>query len=176
MRNLFITILAILVFSSFTPVKAQETALEGIGIDGIKVGRTTKKDVIRKFGKDYKSVTHDDYSEQLIYEKSGISVYYCQSDESQTIFAIQLRKPFNAVTSKGIVLEKSTVADVKRLYGKPAENEGAALWLTYKGIDFRSVDLKTDEAVLLSDEMLINEINIYAFDFKPCERKKTPQN
>jgi len=175
MKRAFITILATLVFSNFASVKAQESAVEGIGVNGIKVGKSTKNDVIRKFGRDYELVTHGTYSKQLTYEKLGIAVYYCQADKKQTIFVIQLRKPFNVVTSKGVVLGESTVADVKRLYGEPAENEEFALWLTYKGIDFRNVDLRTDEANLLDDEMLINEINIYDFNFKLCGGAITPK-
>lgn len=102
---------------------------EGVGFDGIQVGVSTAADVIKKFGKNYRLVKHKKYSAQMVYP-GGISFYYCQSDKKKEIFDIELRAPFRAKTSKGIVLSESTVEDVKKKYGR--SNDG----LEYRGVGF----------------------------------------
>ncbi len=90
---------------------------EGVGFDGITVGRSTMADVAKKFGKNYKLKAHKKYSYQMIYP-NGVSFYYCQSDKRQQIFDIELRAPFEGKTSKGITLGKSTLEDIYKIYGK----------------------------------------------------------
>jgi len=141
--------------------------MEGIGVKGIIVGNSTKDDVIKKFGKNYKMITYESYSKQLQYKEIGLSFFYCRSDNAQKIFSIEMRKPFDVTTGKGIVLGKSTVADVIRQYGE-SETEESISWLEYTGVDFRNVNLVTNEINFLNNEMVINEINIYAPDFKSC--------
>ncbi len=102
---------------------------EGVGLDGISVGRSTAADVVKKFGKPTKVVKYKKYSAQMVYP-GGISFYYCQSERKQTIFDIELRAPFQAKTSKGIVLSKSTLEDVYKLYGKSKDG------LEYRGVSF----------------------------------------
>lgn len=102
---------------------------EGVGLDGISVGRSTAADVIKKFGKPTKVVKYKKYSAQMVYS-GGISFYYCQAEKKQTIFDIELRAPFQAKTSKGIVLSKSTLEDVYKIYGKSKDG------LEYRGVSF----------------------------------------
>ncbi len=100
------------------PTENYKTAREGSGIEGIMVGSSTADAVIKKFGKNYVKQTHGKYSFAISYPKLGMVFYYCQTDKSKEIFDIELRAPYKAKTSKGIILGKSTVADVKKIYGK----------------------------------------------------------
>jgi len=103
---------------------------EGVGFDGIVVGRSTQADIVKKFGKDYTLKTHKKYSFQMIYP-GGLSFYICQSDKKKQIFDIELRAPFEAKTSRGITLGKSTLEDIRKIYGK-TEDGG----LQYRGVSF----------------------------------------
>lgn len=102
---------------------------EGVGFDGIVVGKSTRADIIKKYGKNFKTKDYGKYSTQMIYP-GGMSFYYCQSDKRQQIFDIELRAPFKAKTSKGIVLSQSTLADVYKIYGKSKDG------LEYRGVSF----------------------------------------
>lgn len=104
-------------------------AREGVGIEGIIVGKSTIDDVVKKFGKNYKWITHKKYSFQMAYP-NGLSFYICQSDKKKQVFDIEIKPPYKAKTSRGIILGKSTVEDVYKLYGK--SNSG----LEYKGVHF----------------------------------------
>jgi hypothetical protein len=104
-------------------------AREGIGVEGITVGKSTKSDVEKKFGKKYKWVKNKDYSFQMIYP-GGISFYICQTDKRQEIFTVEMRSPFKVKTSKGIVLRESTLEDIEKIYGKSTEG------LRYRGVEF----------------------------------------
>lgn len=120
------------------PTENYKIAREGAGIEGITVGSSTADSVIKKFGKNYVKQTHGKYSFAISYPKLGIVFYYCQTDKSKEIFDIELRSPYKAKTSKGIILGKSTVADVKKIYGKSlgqaAGEKGEDL--EYRGVSF----------------------------------------
>ena len=103
---------------------------EGVGFDGLVVGRSTQADVIKKFGKEYKLKTHKKYSYQMIYP-NGVSFYVCQEDKRKQIFDIEIRAPFAAKTAKGITLGKSTLEDIHKIYGK--NRDGG---LQYRGVSF----------------------------------------
>lgn len=137
--------LAILVcsFLPFSIAEAQSTkqnvkiVREGIGFDGIVVGKSTQVDVERKFGKKYKMITHKKYSFQMRYP-NGVSFYFCQSDRRKQIFDIELRAPFAAKTSRGITLGESTLEDIYRIYGKKKTVglSNAPVDLQYLGVSF----------------------------------------
>ena len=175
-RNFFLIIFNIFIFSNLFGLYAQKTeirktqiAVEGKGINGVTIGQTTAAEVTKKFGKDHQLIAYPNYSSQIKYEKLGISFYYCLADQKQKIFSIEFRKPYAVKTSKGIILGKSKVNDVFRIYG--VNKEAAPLWLTYQGVDFRNINLATNAINgLKNKEMVINEINIYSFNFVPCQR------
>lgn len=60
----------------------------------------------------------------------GMSFYYCQKDRQREIFDIELRAPAIVKTAYGIVLSKSTIAEVKKIYGKARQG------LRFRGIEF----------------------------------------
>jgi len=118
---------------------------EGVGLEGIRIGRSTMADVAKKFGKGYKLKTHKKYSYQMIYP-GGISFYYCQSDKRKEIFDIEIRVPYEAKTSRGVVLGKSTLADIYKLYGK--QSDGG---LQYRGVSFFYANYKGKKVVTVID-------------------------
>ncbi len=140
--KLLVVILAI----SFTALAQQgyKTATAGVGVEGIRVGKSTRSDVIRKFGKNFKTIRNGNYSYQMKY-KNGISFYYCQSDRVQQIFDIEMRAPYRVKTKKGIVLSRSTVRDVKKKYGKPMKG------LRYRGIEFYYARYKGKDVISVID-------------------------
>lgn len=119
-------------------------AKEGVGLDGIVVGRSTAADVIKKFGKPLKTVKYKKYSTQLVYP-GGISYYHCQSDRKQVIFDIEMRAPFFVKTGKGITLSRSTLEDVYKIYGKSKDG------LEYRGVSFFYAKFKGKNVVTVID-------------------------
>lgn len=135
MKKLNLSLLILLLAGLSLTAEAQrrssyKIAKAGVGIDGIRVGISTRADVIRKYGRKFRTKKYGRYSAQMIY-RNGVSFYYCQKDRRQQIFDIELRSPAKVKTAKGIVLGKSTVRDLKRKYGKPL-NDG----LQFRGIEF----------------------------------------
>ncbi|HEY0048403.1 MAG TPA: hypothetical protein VGB68_03900 [Pyrinomonadaceae bacterium] len=105
-------------------------AKEGVGIEGIVVGKSTMDDVIKRFGRDYNWTTNKKYSYQMTYPKLGLSFYICQADKRKEIFVIEIKSPYRAKTSRGVVLGQSTVEDIEKTYGKLKSG------LEYRGISF----------------------------------------
>ncbi len=103
---------------------------EGKGMSGITVGVSTMDDVVEKFGKEYKWIVNKKYSYQMNYYRLGVAFYMCQSDKKKQIFVIEMKSPYKAKTSKGIIMGKSTVEDVEKKYGKLKSG------LEYRGISF----------------------------------------
>jgi hypothetical protein len=112
------------------PVEQYKVAREGVGIEGITVGKSTMADVVKKFGKNYKWTAHKKYSYSMAYPQIGLTFYMCQADKKREIFDIEIRQPFRAKTSRGIILGKSTVEDIYKIYGKSKDG------LEYRGVSF----------------------------------------
>ena len=132
-RNFFLLIFAALVgFLSSAAVDAQKLNVinEGVGIEGIVVGKSTMTDVEKKFGKDYDWITNKKYSYQMTYAKLGLSFYICQADKRKQVFVIEIKPPYRAKTSRNVVLGQSTVEDIEKVYGKLKSG------LEYRGISF----------------------------------------
>jgi hypothetical protein len=132
-RNFFLLIFAALIgFSSSAAVEAQKLNVinEGVGIEGIVVGKSTMTDVEKKFGKDYDWITNKKYSYQMTYTKLGLSFYICQADKRKQVFVIEIKPPYRAKTSRNVVLGQSTVEDIEKVYGKLKSG------LEYRGISF----------------------------------------
>lgn len=133
MRRINLTFIILLLAGLSLNITAQKksyvTAKAGVGVDGLKVGKSTRADVIEKYGRNFTTKKYGAYSAQMIY-RNGMSFYYCQSDKTQEIFVIEMRSPAKAKTAKGIVLGKSPVSDLRKKYGKPKKG------LRFKGIEF----------------------------------------
>jgi hypothetical protein len=119
--------------SKTKPLKQEEPISiikEGVGIEGIAVGKSTVDDVVKKFGKNYRWLTNKKYSYQMSYERLGLSFYLCQADTRKQIFVIEIKSPYKAKTSKGIVLGESSLEDIEKKYGRSTSG------LEYKGVNF----------------------------------------
>ncbi len=103
---------------------------EGVGIEGIKVGKSTSADVIKRFGKVYRWEINKKYSYQMTYDWEGLSFYFCQKDKAEVIFLIEIKSPFKGKTGKDVVLGTSTKEEAEKRYGKPREG------FQYPGINF----------------------------------------
>lgn len=103
---------------------------EGVGIGGIKVGKSTSADVIKRFGKVYRWEINKKYSFQMTYPELGLSFYLCQADKREEIFLIEIKSPFKGQTSRGVVLGRSTKEETEKIYGKPHDG------FEYPGINF----------------------------------------
>ena len=103
---------------------------EGSGIEGIKVGKSTSADVIKKFGKVYRWEINKKYSYQMTYDRVGLSFYLCQTDKTEEIFLMEIKSPYKGKTSKGVILGKSTKEETEKIYGKPKDG------FEYTGINF----------------------------------------
>ena len=103
---------------------------EGVGVDGIVVGKSTSADVIKKYGKVYKWEVNKKYSYQMTYLDRGLSFYFCQNDKKEQIFLIEIKSPFKGKTSRGVTLAKSTKEETEKIYGPPKDG------FEYPGINF----------------------------------------
>lgn len=103
---------------------------EGVGVEGIKVGRSTSADVIKRLGKVYRWEVNKKYSYQMTYDSIGLSFYFCQSDKTEQIFLIEVKSPYKGKTSKGVLFGRSTKEETEKLYGKPSDG------FEYQGINF----------------------------------------
>ena len=112
---------------------------EGVGIENIVVGQSSKSNVIAILGEPYRLIEHNTYSFEMTYEKLGLSFYYRYEDPQETIFCISIRPPFIGMTTKGIVLGESTMQDVVATYGQPTwrTSDVSETWSSeYPGIEF----------------------------------------
>lgn len=117
------------IFSSAVEAQKPLVIKEGVGVQGVVIGKSTKSEIEKAVGKNYKWVTNKKYSYQMIYP-NGVSFYFCQAEKTPQVFDIEMRSPFEAETSRGVVLRKSTLEDVKKIYGKSITG------LRYRGIEF----------------------------------------
>lgn len=122
-----------------------KTAREGVGIEGVAVGVSTMASVVKKFGKNYVKKTYGKYSNSINYPKLGLAFYYCQVDKTKEIFDIEIRAPYKVKTSKGVILGKSTLEDIYKIYGRSSDG------LEYKGVSFFYANYKGKKTVTVID-------------------------
>ena len=115
---IFLSCLVIYLTAAFTGEAQKRTGLatEGIGVDNIVVGQSTRDDVLASYGSDYELVEYEKYSHAMTYKKLGLAFYYCQADPRREIFVVNVKPPYYAMTAKGIILGESTRQDVIRFY------------------------------------------------------------
>ena len=117
--------------------------LEGVGINQVIVGKTTANELKDLFGTSYNIIRHDNDNVEIFYPQKGISFYYNDGTE-KIIDYILVKIPFNGKTTKGIIINQSTVQDVENLYGEAewittitgSLSNYWALSYPYEGIEF----------------------------------------
>jgi hypothetical protein len=152
MNKSYFTVALAVLLSCFLAVSAdaqskskEKIAKEGGGIEGLRVGKSTMADVVKKYGKNYQSKNFGKYSTAISYPKLGLAFYMCQTDKRKEIFDIEMRAPFAVKTSKGIILGKSTLDEVYKAYGKNKDG------LEYKGVSFFYANYKGKKVVTVID-------------------------
>ena len=142
--SVVLAILIICLVSASARAQKLNIIREGVGVEGITVGKSTKKDVEKRLGKNYKWIANGKYSYQMIYP-NGLSFYFCQTEKNAQVFDIEIRSPYRAKTSRGITLRKSTLEDVYKIYGRAKKG------LRYKGVEFYYLKQKGKSLVTVID-------------------------
>lgn len=135
---------------------------EGKGEEKIQVGVSTFYDVVKVYGKKYKLNFHT-YSYEMEYSELGISFYYNGTFPERTIENITFKSPCECITSKGIILGKSTIIDVKKAYGELkwlTTDKGETWYVEYPGINFHVHVDKLIPKFPLDEKRYINEVII----------------
>jgi len=138
--------------------------IPGNGIDGIEINRTTAIEIEGKYGTNYDSITHNNFSLEMHYQELGVSLFYKLSDPKKTIFIIRLWEKFGGYTMDGLLLNKNlSVADIFRVYGKVSDfstsKSSDYAYLAYEGIMFYVT--KKDAYSIPSHLIKIDSIGIY---------------
>jgi hypothetical protein len=148
MTKNFVTILSIVVIyltgccnlNRFNSLINKETIIkEGKGIKQFIIGKTKEQEIVKKLGNNYERIKHKDYSVEIAYKDIGLSFYFYQNDTTKTIFSIYFSEQFKGKTSKGIVLNLSTMENVIEIYGQPnwMSCDECNTWSSeYQGIEF----------------------------------------
>jgi hypothetical protein len=181
-------IVALLGISMQMPGDGYHILVPGVGFDSVQVRKTTREDIIRLYGSNFKADTfytkepvehriidHDTgayikvdtiktlYSIRMNYVGQGMQFYFFPNQS--TIFNIAVVPPFKGKTKLGIRLNKSTFNDVLKAYGKVDWLEaGDNTFLDYNGIIFKTkidTTIKMDAANLKRKvtEICIDTVN-----------------
>jgi hypothetical protein len=133
---LAVLLILVVVFHAPSAAKVQTQTQgpikDGIGIGEILVGVSTAADVEARYGKKYELINKNDYSYRMDYADQRLAFYYCQKDEKKRVFLVELH---DGVTSKGIIVGKSTLKDVFTLYGEGGSGADDPVY-EYKGLQF----------------------------------------
>lgn len=87
------------------------------GIEGnpVVIDSTNISEVINLYGKDFLK-TEKSWGTYYLYDKIGLTFEINPFDKNQIVRSIYAESPFQAITSNGIVLNKSSMNDVWKLY------------------------------------------------------------
>jgi hypothetical protein len=91
----------------------KKSLITPIGFEKYEIGKTVISVIIRDFGNGYEKVEDHTWYYQLVYADIGLSFSYGLGD---TVYSIEFYAPFEGVTDKGIILNESTMLDVKKAY------------------------------------------------------------
>jgi len=138
-RQSRITLLPIAAALALSCASPPDEIVDGVSVNEIVLGETTWDELAGRIGRGCEEVTHGTYSRECRCAEEGLSIYTRMKETDTTVFAINVRPPFAAPTSRGIVAGKSSLRDVVDAYG-PDEcrwvGAGDLICLEYSGIDF----------------------------------------
>lgn len=106
--------------------------IPGVGYDSIRVGSTTKKEIIKFYGENYSWDTSYSYSipdnldtivapnkfiynYKMNYKTLGLKFYFYPHDDY--IYAVSISAPFKAMTKDSIIAGISSFGEIKKKYG-----------------------------------------------------------
>ncbi len=120
LSGLSFAFLAVIFASTVQSVDGQSRSrpllVEGVGTENIVVGKSTIENVFIEYGSDYRLIEHGKYSLEYFYKQLGLAFYACRADPNKEVFVIVSRPKSGATTTKGIVVGRSTKAEVEDLY------------------------------------------------------------
>ncbi|HQX54369.1 MAG TPA: hypothetical protein PLP07_00475 [Pyrinomonadaceae bacterium] len=96
--------------------KTKGLIVEGVSYEKVLIGKTTMQEVKTIYGKNYETFENGNYSVVISYKSLGLSFYACTQDPKKEIFDITFEAPAKVRSSKGIILGKSKLSDVFRIY------------------------------------------------------------
>ena len=118
--------------SAVSQTQSQGAIKDGVGLGEIVIGTSTAADVEARYGLKYELMNRNEYSYRMDYADQGLAFYYCFKDAKKRVFLVEAHQ---GVTAKGIIVGKSTLGDVFKLYGVEASG-GHAYIFEYPGIQF----------------------------------------
>lgn len=118
-----------------------KTIFPAYGLGAFREKKLTKELVIQRYGEPDELVPHKNYSTQMKYTSLGKCFYYQEDSEAEDppIITLGFVPPFEGKTEDGIILNRSTMEDVFKIYGR--ENWLTAdgshyFWVEHSGISF----------------------------------------
>ena len=150
-------------------IRKQEFVIKaGRGFDKYEIKHTSLLQIITDFGLSYNFIEKKNYSVYIFeYKNFGLTFYFNDNNSDASLQSIEFRKPFLGITETGIRLGKSTMLDVKEVYGKLdwySTNGAKYWWSEHAGIEFGVLrDLRLPQYPLdkeLHEQKKIIEINV----------------
>lgn len=153
---------------------------DGTAVAGIRLGRSTASDVKKSVGLPDSIIHHGVYATVMVYKKKGLRFYYVTNDAEKSIFGITVTAPYKIKTADGIVLNSSTMLDVRNIYGKLdwQSTEGSDYWYSeHNGIKYAIIRDKTVPQYPLNEKIQISRpIVMFEMDNRyPTESKSSSQ-
>ncbi len=111
------------------------------GLGEFQKKNLTKDFVIERYGKPDELLSHESYSIQMKYTSLGKCFYYQEDaeEENPPIITIGFVSPFQGKTEDGIILNRSTMEDVFKIYGREnwlTADGSQYFWVEHSGISF----------------------------------------
>ena len=160
-------LLAVCALLSSTLMAAETPVITpGVGADGLRVGVSTEQDVIAKYGAQFEKIKHLEYSYQLKYPELGMSFYYCQQDPDKKLFTIEYLR---GSTNDGIVIGRSTMAEVQKRQGQSEDYQGCDEGLCLYSYDTAHYYIKDATENSAPDKQTIVEIDVKPSGFQSCD-------
>jgi hypothetical protein len=141
-------------------VEIKYETTDGTTLSGITVGKSTLEDVLKKHGNNYVK-NYNSFSTHIIYKTLGLTFYYKTNDRYKIIFNIEAKYPYKLKTLNGIILNKSRMLDVKKVYGKLnwETTTDDDYWRSdHNGIIFYVLRDKTFPQFPLNEKLHINKV------------------
>lgn len=159
--------LAIFTASCKTGFNGKSVINEGSGFGNYQLKNLKTGKVKRDLGNDYELISHNNYSEELLYKNEGVSFYYLLSKPTD-IFSITFNSNYKSKTGKGFVMGEMNVSDMIQIYETPSwDRPEDILYARYDslGIYFKilPVDKEPEEYQLYSfdDSAVLKKIDLY---------------
>lgn len=130
-----------------------------LGINGIRIGKSTKYDVIRVFGDDYKQKLNDNrvyegtVMYEMFFESLGIYFEFNEEDKNKIIVKIEISSCSNVVSEIGEGDKLLKISDGIKYYGVPKWTTAGNSWFA----NFKQISLRTVRVPSQNSNEFFNE-------------------